>query len=242
MGRDIIYCLIAKGRVVLAEYTSTSGNFQTITRVLLNKLPKIFNEDESKIGKSDKQKGISATGISATSSEVYGVAGAEVVTESGYSVVQGNPLNQIGTKEQRRSFIYDSHVFHVVVEDGITYLCLAEEGCKKRIPFSFLDNIKEAFKTKYSQDAINKAIAFQFNDSFSPIIRQRMIFFNTDPNSDAILKVNSQMDDIQDIMILNIEKIMKRGEKLELLVQQTDRMREDAVVFERTATKLKDQM
>merc|ERR1711918_14387 len=43
MGMDgkgkILYSLVARGRVVLAEYTSTSGNFPTVTRMLLNKIP-----------------------------------------------------------------------------------------------------------------------------------------------------------------------------------------------------------
>ena len=35
----ILYALVARQNVVLAEYTFTSGNFPTITRVLLGKSP-----------------------------------------------------------------------------------------------------------------------------------------------------------------------------------------------------------
>lgn len=35
----IVYALVAHGKTVLAEYTSTSGNFPTVTRVLLGKIP-----------------------------------------------------------------------------------------------------------------------------------------------------------------------------------------------------------
>jgi len=35
----IVYAVVARGTVVLAEYTYTSGNFPTITRVLLSKIP-----------------------------------------------------------------------------------------------------------------------------------------------------------------------------------------------------------
>jgi hypothetical protein len=35
----IVYALISRGKTVLAEYTSTSGNFPTVTRVLLSKIP-----------------------------------------------------------------------------------------------------------------------------------------------------------------------------------------------------------
>ena len=33
-----VYALIARGKTVLAEYTATSGNFPTVTRVLLSKI------------------------------------------------------------------------------------------------------------------------------------------------------------------------------------------------------------
>jgi len=34
----ILYSLVARGRTVLSEFTFTSGNFPTITRVLLGKI------------------------------------------------------------------------------------------------------------------------------------------------------------------------------------------------------------
>ena len=35
----IVYALIARGRTVLAEFTSRHGNFSTVTRALLSKIP-----------------------------------------------------------------------------------------------------------------------------------------------------------------------------------------------------------
>jgi hypothetical protein len=83
----IFYALIARGKnVVLAEYTARTGNFATVTRVLLGK---------------------------------------------------------IGPEDAKMSYVYDSYVFHYMVEDGITYLCLADEQQKRRIPFLFLQDVKE---------------------------------------------------------------------------------------------------
>jgi vesicle-associated membrane protein 7 len=33
-------------------------------------------------------------------------------------------------------------VFHYIVEDRITYLCMSDDLHKRRIPFTFLDDIK----------------------------------------------------------------------------------------------------
>ena len=81
----ILYALVARGTTVLAEFTSTSGNFPTITRVLLGKIP----EEDGKM-----------------------------------------------------SYVYDQFVFHYVVENKITFLCMADENAKRRVPFAFLDDIK----------------------------------------------------------------------------------------------------
>mmetsp|Transcript_26205 Transcript_26205/g.84746 ORF Transcript_26205/g.84746 Transcript_26205/m.84746 type:complete len:105 (+) Transcript_26205:57-371(+) len=66
----ILYALVARGNTVLAEYTFTSGNFPTITRVLLGKIPE---------------------------------------------------------QDGKMSYVYDQYVFHYVVENKMTFLCMADE-------------------------------------------------------------------------------------------------------------------
>ena len=83
----IFYALVARGKTVLAEFTARSGNFPTVTRVLLGKI----NE----------------------------------------------------ATDAKMSYMYDEYVFHYMVDAGITYLCLADEKQKRRIPFMFLEDIKE---------------------------------------------------------------------------------------------------
>ncbi len=38
-SEQIIYALVARGDKVLAEYTDRAGNFEQVTRQLLNKIP-----------------------------------------------------------------------------------------------------------------------------------------------------------------------------------------------------------
>ena len=37
----IVYALVARGRTVLAEFTSQRGNFSTVTRALQSKIPTV---------------------------------------------------------------------------------------------------------------------------------------------------------------------------------------------------------
>mmetsp|Transcript_7486 Transcript_7486/g.11795 ORF Transcript_7486/g.11795 Transcript_7486/m.11795 type:complete len:177 (+) Transcript_7486:267-797(+) len=133
-----------------------------------------------------------------------------------------------------------SHAFHYIVEDGITYLCLADEQLKRRIPFAFLQDVKERFKATYSSEQAHAAIAFAMNDDFARVLQKQMQYYSENPDADSIGRVRSQIDDIKETMVENIEKLLQRGEKIDLLVDKTDRMQQAAFTFEKSATSLKD--
>jgi len=167
----------------LAEYTQTSGNFPTVTRVLLSKIPSV---------------------------------------------------------DGRMTYVYDNYVFHYIVENSICYLCMSDELNKHRIPYAFLEDMKQNFISKYGRDQPLKAIAFSMNEAFSVIIKDRMEYYNSpNPNVDNIGAVRNQIDEVKDIMVQNIEKVLERGEKIELLVDKTDRLSKQAFKFESTSRNLR---
>lgn len=72
--------------------------------------------------------------------------------------------------------------------------------------------------------------------SWSPRGRSRgrpQEFYN-DPSSDNLSRVRGQIDDVKSVMVQNIEKILDRGEKIELLVDKTDQLSQEAFKFEKS--------
>ena len=179
----ILYALVARGKVVLAEFTSTSGNFPTITRVLLGKIP-----DE----------------------------------------------------DGKMSYVYDQYVFHYIVENHLIYMCMCDDTNKRRIPFAFLEDIKQRFKATYG-DRAQSAIAFAMNDDFGRILAKQLEFYNGS-SADTFTQVNTKLDDVKNIMVQNIEMVLERGEKLELLVDKADKLQAEAFKFERSSNQLKNAM
>lgn len=169
---------------MLAEYTSTHGNFPTVTRVLLSKIP---------------------------------------------------------DQDGRMSYVYDNHVFHYVVDNGITFLCMTDEAMKRRVTFSFLDEVKRAWRDNY-QGVEQTAIAFSLNDQFAPVLERQIEEFNTNPSADNISKVRSQIDNVKGVMIENIDILLERGEKIELLVDKSDKLNHQAFKFEKSSKALKSTM
>lgn len=40
-------------------------------------------------------------------------------------------------------------MYHILVSDGITFLCMAEESFGRRIPYAFLEDISQRFFSSY---------------------------------------------------------------------------------------------
>jgi vesicle-associated membrane protein 7 len=180
----ILYALVSRKKSVLAEFTSSSGNFPTVTRVLLSKIP----DNDSKM-----------------------------------------------------SYEYDKYRFHYIVDSGITFLCMSDEGTKNRTAFSFLEEIKKVFRERYSSVEQN-ALAFSLNELFSPTLHQRIDFYNTNPSADNISRVQLQIDTVKDVMIENIDRVLERGERIELLVDKTENLHQQAFKFEKSSRNLKNTM
>ena len=86
------------------------------------------------------------------------------------------------------------------------------------------------------------AIAFSMNEEFSKVIHERMDFYNSenaDLTVDNIGAVKSQIEEVKGVMVQNIEKVLERGEKIELLVDKTDRLNQQAFKFEASSRNLR---
>ena len=90
----LIYSVVARGTIVLAEFSTAKGNFSEIARKILEKVP---NQHNSKM------------------SYVY--------ERYIFSVC----------------FKWARHIFHYLVDDQITYLCMADEEFGRRVPFTYLE-------------------------------------------------------------------------------------------------------
>lgn len=139
------------------------------------------------------------------------------------------------------SYVYDRHVFHYIVEDGLVYLCMADEEFGRRVPFAFLEDIKGRWINSYG-DRGQTALAYQMNEDFMRILQKQMDYFSSNPNADRINKVRGEIDQVKSVMVDNIEKVLERGEKIELLVDKAENLNEQAFRFKKQSTNLKRSM
>ncbi|KAL9257616.1 Vesicle-associated membrane protein 721-like protein [Drosera capensis] len=167
--QSLIYSFVARGTVILAEYTEFTGNFTTIASQCLNKLPATNNK-----------------------------------------------------------FTYncDGHTFNFLVHDGFTYCVVAVESVGRQLPMTFLERVKEDFTKKYGGGKAATALAKSLNKDFGPKLKEHMQYCVDHPDEmNKLSKVQAQISEVKGVMMENIEKVLDRGEKIELLVDKTDNLR-----------------
>lgn len=147
--------------------------------------------------------------------------------------------------DARMTVVYDNFVFHYVVEQKVIYLCMSDELNKYRVPYAFLNDIKDRFLAQYGAEAPLHAIAFCYNAEFSPVLQERMDHYNNPENErgiDNIGAVKNQIDEVKENMVQNISNLLERGERLELLVEKTDNLNQQAFRFESSGRSLRRSM
>ncbi len=171
-------------------------------------------------------------------------------------------LNRIDeSKNKKMSYSSDSYMYHYVyAENNLTFLCISDDDFKRSSAFAFLDSINDKFNNQFKgRSMANVSIPMSLNAEFSPILATELKKFNLieDQNklmpisssdsdqagpSDKVSRVRNEVDRVKDIMIANVETLMERGERLELLVDKTENLSQHSVAFKQTSRTLQRKM
>mmetsp|Transcript_13599 Transcript_13599/g.49449 ORF Transcript_13599/g.49449 Transcript_13599/m.49449 type:complete len:223 (+) Transcript_13599:255-923(+) len=156
--------------------------------------------------------------------------------------LQKLPARQ-GTGDARFTYTCDGHTFNFVqAASGFTYLAVADEAFGRQVPFAVLERLKQDFETTCGA-AAREAIAHSLQEQFGPRIRSHLQFAQEHPEElDKVGRVQQQVSEVKTIMMDNIEKVLGRGEKLELLVDKTDNLRYQANAFLHSGRNLRRKM
>jgi len=135
-------------------------------------------------------------------------------------------------------------LFHYVSESGVTFLVMADDAAGRRMPFTFLAELQRKFASigASSSRSLSDIPAHGLQGTFSPVISQLMHTYNTAPPIDELANAQQNLAQVKDIMVQNVEQILNRGERIELLVDKTDNMASQATAFRRGARTVRRQM
>ncbi|CAL1710958.1 unnamed protein product [Somion occarium] len=150
-------------------------------------------------------------------------------------------LSKIPPNNSKLTYVWEQYLFHYVSEGGYTYLVMADDSAG-RMPFTFLAELQQKFSTLGQSSSLSDPPAYVLQGSFGPTIAQLMNQYNTAPPTDELTRAQSELAQVKDIMVQNVEQILSRGERIELLVDKTDSMASQATAFRRGARTVRRSM
>ncbi|KAL7597226.1 hypothetical protein Lser_V15G28764 [Lactuca serriola] len=176
---------------------------------------------------------------------LYALVARGMTVLSEFSAVTGNTgaivrriLEKLPAEaESRLCFSQDHYIFHILRSDSLTFLCMANDTLGRRIPFSYLEDIEMRFMKNYGKVA-SHATAYAMNDEFSRVLHQQMEFFSSNPSADTLNRVRNEVGEVHTIMVNSIEKILERGNRLELLVDKAATMQDSSFQFKKQSQRL----
>jgi len=152
-------------------------------------------------------------------------------------------LSKIPPNNSKLTYVWENYLFHYVSEGGFTFLVMADDSAGRRMPFTFLGELQREFAAQPSSSgSIADSPAYSLQGSFSPVISRLMHTYNTSPPTDELTNAQNQLAQVKDIMVQNVEQILSRGERIELLVDKTGNMANQATAFRRGARTVRRQM
>ncbi|KAJ3573501.1 hypothetical protein NP233_g2393 [Leucocoprinus birnbaumii] len=154
-------------------------------------------------------------------------------------------LSKIPPNDSKLTYVWEQYLFHYVSEGGFIYLVMADDSAGRRMPFAFLSELQRKacdFNSAPSSSSREDLPAYGLQGSFGPVISSLMHTYNTAPPTDELARAQSELNQVKDIMVQNVEQILSRGERIELLVDKTDAMAGQATAFRRGARSVRRQM
>lgn len=181
-----------------------------------------------------------------------------------FSTIAVQCLQKLPSNSSKYTYSCDGHTFNFLLDSGFVFLVVADEPTGRSVPFVFLERVKDDFKKRYGSSIKNDgdphpladddeedddlfgdrfSIAYNLDREFGPNLKEHMEYCMNHPDEMSKLsKLKAQITEVKGIMMDNIEKVLDRGEKIELLVDKTENLQFQADSFQRQGRQLRRKM
>ena len=138
-------------------------------------------------------------------------------------------------KNKRKSFQASEYYFHCIDDEGITFLCMANEETDRKVAYAFLEDLKKTFYDTFNITEIQNARSYELN--FSEQIKKKIAFFNEkgigfDSKSKDVLR---DLEGVKNILVENMEKIIDRDLKIEVWLSKAKEINQYSMTYKKRA-------
>ncbi|KAJ8875083.1 hypothetical protein PR048_022974 [Dryococelus australis] len=129
------------------------------------------------------------------------------------------------------------YLFHYLIEHEVCYLVLAERNYSKRLAYSYLEDLAQEFHSQYGKRVNSVTRPYSFIEFDTYIQKAKKVF--TDSRARRNLStLNTELQDVQRIMVQNIDDVMQRGVILSELDNKAQNLSMLSQVYKKDATNL----
>ncbi|XP_017887303.1 vesicle-trafficking protein SEC22b-B [Ceratina calcarata] len=129
------------------------------------------------------------------------------------------------------------YLFHYLIENEVCYLVLCEKNYSKRIAYSYLEDIAQEFHSLYGKHVNKVTRPYSFIE-FNTYIEKAKKVFQDGRSRRNMNALNSQLQDVQRIMVQNIDDVLQRGTVLSELDTKTQNLSMLSQKYKKDATHL----
>ncbi|XP_026169137.1 vesicle-trafficking protein SEC22b-A [Mastacembelus armatus] len=106
--------------------------------------------------------------------------------------------------------------FHFLIAQGVCYLSLCEASFPKKMVFAYLEDLHNEFYDQYGKKVPTVTRPYSFIEFDTYIQKTKKIYVDTRARRN-LGSINTELQDVQRIMVANIEEVLQRGEALSAL-------------------------
>uniref|UniRef100_A0A1L8DUQ2 Vesicle-trafficking protein SEC22b n=1 Tax=Nyssomyia neivai TaxID=330878 RepID=A0A1L8DUQ2_9DIPT len=127
------------------------------------------------------------------------------------------------------------YLFHYLIENEVCYLVLCDKMYSKRLAFNYLEDIAQEFHKNYGRkvNSVTRPYAFIEFDVYIQKAKKSLTDRRRNINT-----INTQLQDVQRIMVQNIDDVLQRGTVLSELDTKTQNLSMLSQKYKKDATYL----
>lgn len=102
------------------------------------------------------------------------------------------------------------YLFHYLIEREVCYLVLCERTYSKRLAFTYLEDIAQEFHSQYGRKVASVFRPYTFIEFDTYIQKARKMYTDSRVRKN-LNTLNTELQDVQRIMVQNIDDVLQRG-------------------------------
>ncbi|CAI5746523.1 unnamed protein product [Peronospora destructor] len=165
----------------------------------------------------------------------YSNGGDESMNEFAQKLLQKLNL----AEDAVESMDFEGKTYSYRVDNELAYVCVTNEAFGKSSAALFLKHINQLFDNRFGIRGKATKLKLDMNPDFAFTLKNQMETFSSDKGAERMQDLKNDLDNVKSNVQENINKVLERGDKIELLVDKTDQLNSQSTAFAKSSTNLR---